>query len=93
MNLEACLPADLRGPFTTITRIAAGLSDAGVGCGAKEEYGRRFWQRRISDKKDEPLFLLPNLHRNPSDQGAVIARAELLAKKSTSLDSHNSLQF
>jgi Ser/Thr protein kinase RdoA (MazF antagonist) len=30
MSLEACLPADLRGPSTTITRIAAGLSGAGV---------------------------------------------------------------
>lgn len=30
MSLEACLPADLRGPTTTITRIAAGLSGAGV---------------------------------------------------------------
>jgi aminoglycoside phosphotransferase (APT) family kinase protein len=30
MNLEACLPADLRGPTTTINRIAAGASGAGV---------------------------------------------------------------
>jgi aminoglycoside phosphotransferase (APT) family kinase protein len=30
MSLEACLPAVLRGPTTTITRIAAGLSGAGV---------------------------------------------------------------
>jgi hypothetical protein len=30
VSLEACLPADLRGPTTTITRIAAGLSGAGV---------------------------------------------------------------
>jgi aminoglycoside phosphotransferase (APT) family kinase protein len=30
MTLEDCLPADLRGPTTTITRIAAGLSGAGV---------------------------------------------------------------
>jgi hypothetical protein len=30
MSLEACLPTDLRGPTTTITRIAAGLSGAGV---------------------------------------------------------------
>jgi aminoglycoside phosphotransferase (APT) family kinase protein len=30
MSLEACLPAGLRGPTTTITRIAAGLSGAGV---------------------------------------------------------------
>ena len=30
MNLEACLPASLRGAATTITRVAAGLSGAGV---------------------------------------------------------------
>ena len=30
MTLEACLPDHLRGPTTTITRIAAGLSGAGV---------------------------------------------------------------
>jgi hypothetical protein len=30
MSLEACLPADLRGPATPITRIADGLSGAGV---------------------------------------------------------------
>jgi aminoglycoside phosphotransferase len=29
-SLEACLPTDLRGPATTITRMAAGLSGAGV---------------------------------------------------------------
>ena len=30
MNLEECLPAELRGPATTITRVSAGLSGAGV---------------------------------------------------------------
>ncbi len=30
MTLEACLPAELRGDTTTITKIAAGLSGAGV---------------------------------------------------------------
>jgi aminoglycoside phosphotransferase (APT) family kinase protein len=30
MNLEDCLPPDLRGPATNVTRIAAGLSGAGV---------------------------------------------------------------
>lgn len=30
MSLEACLPPTLRGPFTTITRMATGLSGAGV---------------------------------------------------------------
>jgi aminoglycoside phosphotransferase (APT) family kinase protein len=30
VTLDDCLPAELRGPRTTITKIAAGLSDAGV---------------------------------------------------------------
>ncbi|HYO67767.1 MAG TPA: phosphotransferase [Archangium sp.] len=30
MTVEDCLPADLRGPATTVTRIAAGMSGAGV---------------------------------------------------------------
>ncbi|MEO5815538.1 MAG: phosphotransferase [Gemmatimonadaceae bacterium] len=30
MNLEACLPLDLQQPSTTITKVAAGLSGAGV---------------------------------------------------------------
>lgn len=30
MNVEACLPADLRGPTTQITKVSAGLSGAGV---------------------------------------------------------------
>lgn len=30
INLASCLPADLQGPDTTITRMAAGLSGAGV---------------------------------------------------------------
>ena len=30
MNIEACLPTELQGPTTTITRVAAGLSGAGV---------------------------------------------------------------
>jgi aminoglycoside phosphotransferase (APT) family kinase protein len=30
MNLEDCLPSALRGPHTTITRLAAGMSGAGV---------------------------------------------------------------
>jgi aminoglycoside phosphotransferase len=30
VNLEECLPAELRGPTTTITRIGVGLSGAGV---------------------------------------------------------------
>ncbi|MBK7197432.1 MAG: hypothetical protein IPH80_33695 [Myxococcales bacterium] len=30
MTLEACLPEHLRGPTTSITRLAGGLSGAGV---------------------------------------------------------------
>ena len=30
MDIEACLPPDLRGPDTTITKVSAGLSGAGV---------------------------------------------------------------
>ena len=30
MSIEACLPPDLRGPTTTITKVSAGLSGAGV---------------------------------------------------------------
>ena len=30
VSLEACLPVELQGPTTTITRIAAGASGAGV---------------------------------------------------------------
>ncbi|AKJ01611.1 Hypothetical protein AA314_03237 [Archangium gephyra] len=30
MSVEDCLPADLKGPATTVTRIAAGMSGAGV---------------------------------------------------------------
>ena len=30
MDVEACLPAELRGPGTTITRVAVGMSGAGV---------------------------------------------------------------
>ena len=30
MNLEACIPPDLQGPSTTIAKVAAGLSGAGV---------------------------------------------------------------
>jgi aminoglycoside phosphotransferase (APT) family kinase protein len=51
MTLEACLPADLRGPSTTITRIAAGLSGAGVY--RVEAAGQAFVLKILG--KDEPL--------------------------------------
>lgn len=51
MTLEACLPAALRGPATTITRIAAGLSGAGVY--RVEAAGEAFVLKIVGE--DEPL--------------------------------------
>jgi aminoglycoside phosphotransferase (APT) family kinase protein len=51
MSLEACLPADLRGPTTTITRIAAGLSGAGV---YRVEAAGQTFVLKVSGE-DEPL--------------------------------------
>src|SRR5215212_2586627 len=51
MNLEACLPVDLREPSTTITRIAAGLSGAGV---YRVEAAGQAFVLKISDE-GEPL--------------------------------------
>ena len=51
MNLEACLPADLRGPTTTITRVAAGQSGAGV---YRVEAAGQAFVLKISDE-GEPL--------------------------------------
>ena len=51
MNLEACLPADLRGATTTITRVAAGLSGAGV---YRVEAARQAFVLKVA-REDEPL--------------------------------------
>lgn len=51
MSLEACLPAALREPTTTITRIAAGLSGAGV---YRIEAAGQAFVLKISGE-DEPL--------------------------------------
>jgi thiamine kinase-like enzyme len=51
MSLEACLPTELRGPATTITRIAAGLSGAGV---YRVEAAGQAFVLKISGE-DEPL--------------------------------------
>jgi len=51
MDLEACLPAELRGPDTSITRVAAGLSGAGVY--RVERDGRAYVLKVSSD--EEPL--------------------------------------
>ena len=50
MSLDACLPADLRGPTTTITRLAAGLSGAGV---YRVEAGGRTFVLKVASE-DEP---------------------------------------
>ena len=51
MSLEACLPAELQGPATTITRVAAGLSGAGV---YRVDAGGQASVLKISDES-EPL--------------------------------------
>lgn len=51
MNLQDCLPAELRGPATAITRIAAGLSGAGV---YRVEADGRLLVLKVSDAS-EPL--------------------------------------
>jgi aminoglycoside phosphotransferase (APT) family kinase protein len=51
VNVEECLPADLRGPATTITKIAAGLSGAGV---YRVEAGGQTYVLKISDAS-QPL--------------------------------------
>lgn len=51
MNLETCLPANLRSPSTTITKIAAGLSGAGV---YRVESAGQSFVLKIS-REDEPL--------------------------------------
>jgi aminoglycoside phosphotransferase len=50
--LEECLPANLRGPATTITRIAAGLSGAGV---FRVEAGGEIFVLKVSAADDEPF--------------------------------------
>jgi aminoglycoside phosphotransferase (APT) family kinase protein len=50
MNLQDCLPPDLRGPATSITRIAAGLSGAGVH--RVEVDGRAFVLKVASDTEN-----------------------------------------
>lgn len=51
MNTEACLPPELRGPATTITKIAAGLSGAGV---YRVEANGQAYVLKISDE-NQPL--------------------------------------
>lgn len=62
-DLQACLPAHLRGPTTSITRIAAGLSGAGV---YRVEAGGEAFVLKVT-AADEPL--------EPWQQRAAIQRA------------------
>ena len=52
VNLEDCLPAELRGPTTTITPIAAGMSGAGV---YRVEAGARAFVLKIA-AGDDPVW-------------------------------------
>jgi aminoglycoside phosphotransferase (APT) family kinase protein len=56
VKLEECLPAELRGPETTITRVAAGLSGAGVY--RVEAAGRRCVLKVGSENKPLERFRL-----------------------------------
>ena len=51
MNIDACLPADLRGPSTAITKVSAGLSGAGV---YRVDAGGQSFVLKISDDR-QPL--------------------------------------
>ncbi|HEY9839731.1 MAG TPA: phosphotransferase [Candidatus Obscuribacterales bacterium] len=59
MNLESCLPAELRGPETTITRVAAGLSGAGV---YRVEAGGQAFALKISEPDEAPADWRRKLH-------------------------------
>ena len=51
LNIDACLPADLRGSSTTITKVSAGLSGAGV---YRVDAGGQSFVLKISDER-QPL--------------------------------------
>lgn len=84
MNLETCLPEDLRGPSTVITRIAAGLSGAGVY--RVESAGRTFvlkvsgadesidnWRRRIHlQQLAAEAGVTPRVVHTDEEQRAVV---------------------
>jgi aminoglycoside phosphotransferase (APT) family kinase protein len=59
VNLEACLPADLQGPATTITRIAAGLSGAGV---YRVEAAGQALVLKVSSEDESPAGWQRKLH-------------------------------
>jgi aminoglycoside phosphotransferase (APT) family kinase protein len=70
MNLEGCLPPDLRGPATTITKIAAGLSGAGVY--RVEAAGQRF-VLKISGESEPMAGWRRKLHIQQLAAGAGLA--------------------
>jgi aminoglycoside phosphotransferase (APT) family kinase protein len=59
MNLEELLPLDLRGPATTITRIAAGLSGAGV---HRVEAAGRSYVLKVAGEGEDPADWQRALH-------------------------------
>jgi aminoglycoside phosphotransferase len=59
MTLEGCLPPDLRGPTTTITRIAAGLSGAGV---HRVEAAGRSFVLKVAAESESAADWLRTLH-------------------------------
>lgn len=72
VNLEECLPAELRGPATTITRVSAGLSGAGV---YRVESGGRAYVLKVSDASEPPEAWHRTLHiRQLAAQAGVAPR-------------------
>ena len=72
MNLALCLPPDLRGPATTITRIVAGLSGAGV---HRVETAGRTFVLKISDDSESIVRWREKLRVQQAAAGAGLAPA------------------
>lgn len=59
MTLEDCLPPDLQGPSTTIVRIAAGMSGAGV---YRVEAAERSFVLKVAAENESPADWIRTLH-------------------------------
>ncbi|HEX8699579.1 MAG TPA: phosphotransferase [Myxococcaceae bacterium] len=70
MSLETCLPAELRGPSTTITRIAAGASGAGV---YRVEASGQAFVLKVSDESEPLAGWLRKLQRQQLAANAGLA--------------------
>lgn len=70
MSLEACLPVELRGPTTTLTRIAAGASGAGV---YRVEAAGQTFVLKIAGESDpiEPWRRKLHIQQAASDAGVA----------------------